>query len=82
MITLLEDLNRTKEYKEDTLYLAASLCDRFLVNLAVRHMKAPCLIKLSIISTLLAAKLEQPVQPSYNRMIRLITEEWNVNLTK
>ena len=61
MITLLEDLNRTKEYKEETLYLAASLCDRYLVNLAVKNMKAPCLIKLSIICTLLAAKLEQPV---------------------
>ena len=61
MITLIEDLNRLKGYKEETLYLAASLCDRYLVNLAVMNMEAPCLIKLAIICTLIAAKLEQPV---------------------
>lgn len=58
MITLLEDLHRLKAYKEDTLYLAASLCDRYLVNLAVKGQPAPCLIKLAIITTLMAAKLE------------------------
>lgn len=58
MITLLEDLQRQKSYKEETLYLAASLCDRYLVNLAVKGEKEPCLIKLAIICTLMAAKLE------------------------
>lgn len=77
MITLLEDLHRLKAYKEETLYLAASLCDRYLVNLAVKGQRAPCLIKLSIITTLMAAKLEQPMQPSYNRMVRLVGAEWN-----
>lgn len=61
MITLLEDLNRLKNYKEETLYLAASLCDRYLVNLAVKNQKAPCLIRLTVIATLMASKLEQPV---------------------
>lgn len=58
MITLLEDLNKNKQYKEETLYLAASLADRYLVNLAVKGEKAPCLITLAVISTLMAAKLE------------------------
>ena len=58
MVTLLEDLNRRKGYKEETLYLAASLCDRYLVNLAINNRKAPCLIKLAIICTLMAAKLD------------------------
>ena len=82
MITLLEDLNRLKSYKEETLYLAASLCDRYLVNLAVKNSPAPCLIKLSIICTLMGAKLEQPIQPSYNRMVRLVATEWGVAVTK
>ena len=82
MVTLLEDLNRNKQYKEETLYLAASLCDRYLVNLAVKGMTAPCLIKLAIICTLMAAKLEQPIQPSYNRMVRLVASEWNVTVSK
>ena len=61
MITVIVDVHRLKGYKEETLYLAASLCDRYLVNLAVMNMEAPCLIKLAIICTLIAAKLEQPV---------------------
>jgi hypothetical protein len=35
MVTLMEDLNRLKEYKEKSLFLAASLADRYLVNLTV-----------------------------------------------
>ena len=30
----------------------------------------------------MSAKLEEPVQPSYNRMVRLIATEWNVTMTK
>ena len=82
MVTLLEDLNRLKSYKEESLYLAASLCDRYLVNLAVKSVKAPCLIKLAVIGTLMAAKLEEPIQPSYNRMIRLVANEWQVTIVK
>lgn len=82
MITLIEDLNRLKKYKEETLYLAASLADRLLVNLAVKNKEAPCLIKLAVITTLMAAKLEEPIQPSYNRMIRLAASDWNVVITK
>lgn len=58
MVTLMEDLNRLKEYKEETLFLAASIADRFLVNQTVKKVAIPCLIKLSIICTLMAAKLE------------------------
>ena len=35
MVTLLEELNRLKAYKEETFYLACSLADRYLVNIAV-----------------------------------------------
>jgi len=30
----------------------------------------------------MAAKLEEPVQPSYNRMVRLVAAEWKVTMTK
>lgn len=78
MITLLEALNAEKEYKQDTLFLAASLSDRYLVNLAVRNIKAPCMIKLAICATLMSAKLEQPMQPNFNRMVRLVETKWGV----
>ena len=61
MITLLEALNAEKKYKPETLYLAASLGDRYLVNLAIKQERAPSLIILSVICTLMAAKLEQPL---------------------
>jgi len=82
LITLIEDLNRLKEYKEETLYLAASLVDRYLVNLAVKNHSAPCLIKLAVTSILMAAKLEESMQPNFNRMIRLVGREWNVTLVR
>ena len=37
MVTLLEELNRLKSYKEETFYLACSLADRYLVNVAVQR---------------------------------------------
>ena len=66
MVTLLEALNHEKDYKEETLFLAASLADRFLVNLVIQKTSAiqtkqarvPCLIQLAIVVTLMAAKLE------------------------
>lgn len=82
MITLLEALNQEKEYKPETLYLAVSLCDRYLVNLLIKDEKAPCLITLSVIATLMAAKLEQPMQPNFNRMVRLVKNKWDVTLTR
>ena len=82
MITLMEDLNRMKDYKEETLFLAASIADRYLVNLTVKKIATPCLIRLAIICTLMAAKLEQPIQPSFNRMVKLVAEQWDVQLTR
>ena len=82
MITLLEDLNNSKAYKEETLYLAASLCDRYLVNVAIINAPNPCLIKLAVVCTLLAAKLEQPIHPSYSRMIKLVADDWNFPIEK
>lgn len=82
MVTLLEELNRLKSYKEETFYLALSLADRYLMSLAMKMEKAPCLIRLAIVSTLMSAKLEQPISPSFNRMVRLVQDEWGVTVTK
>lgn len=82
MITLLEELNRLKSYKEETFYLACSLADRYLVNVAVKRQKAPCLIRLAIACTLISAKLEQPISPSFNRMVRLVEDEWSIIIDK
>ena len=36
MVILIEELNLLKEYKLETLYLAVSLADRYLVNIAIK----------------------------------------------
>ena len=82
MITLLEALNTQKKYKLETLYLALSLCDRYLVNLAIANETAPSLITLAVTATLMAAKLEEPLQPNYSRMVRLVKSQWDVPMTK
>ena len=62
--------------------MACSLADRYLVNIAVTRQKAPCLIRLAIVCTLMSAKLEQPISPSFKRMVRLVEDEWNVVVEK
>ena len=44
MIILIEELHSIKEYKIETLYLAVSFADRYLVNIAVKKEDAPNLI--------------------------------------
>lgn len=83
MTILLESLHKEKKYKEETLYLSMSLCDRYLATLlSLGGGKAPCLIRLAITATLLGAKLEQPIQPSYTRMVRLVAQKWNIKVNK
>ena len=41
-VSLLEELNLKKNYKEETLYVAQSIIDRYLVHLVVQKQKLPC----------------------------------------
>jgi len=82
MVILIEDLHRHKGYKIDTLMLAVSVADRYLVNLAVEGQKAPCLVTLGVTCLLMAAKLEQPMHPSFNIMIRLLADTQKLYVTK
>ena len=61
MVLLLEELHNIKNYKVETLYLAVSLADRYLVKLALKKTRAPCLVTLAITCLLMAAKLEEPL---------------------
>ena len=55
---MMESLNTMQEYKLDTLFLAVSIADRYLLHLANRSTEAPCLVLLGVTSMMLAAKLE------------------------
>jgi hypothetical protein len=72
MIVLITDLHRAKSYRTETLFLAYSIGDRVLRNYMKKDMREPNLVHLATISLLLAAKMEQPMFPSFERMISLI----------
>ena len=74
MILLIEQLHGIKKYRTETLYMAVSLADRYLVHLAVNTKPAPCLVTLAVTCLLMAAKLEQPMSPSFTRMINILKD--------
>ena len=82
MVTVIVEVHRVKGYKEETLYMATSLADRYLALLTILEQPSPCLIRLAFVCVLIAAKFEEPVQPSFNRMVRLIKSEYNFDTTK
>lgn len=68
-------LQQEKQYKIETVFTAVGIYDRYLN--CIGHFNFPrnkvCL--LATVSILMAAKLEQPISPSFNRMISLLTAE-------
>ena len=78
MVRLIEELVLLREYKLETIFIAVSLADRYLVSIAVKKGRVPCLITLAVISVLMAAKLEQPVSPSFTRMILVLYDNHSI----
>ena len=82
MIVLIMDLHQAKGYKPETMFLACSIADRFLASYMRRDVKEPNLVHLATIALLLAAKLEQPMFPSFERMINLIPTHQRQGMTQ
>lgn len=74
MVLLIEALYEMKEYKIETLFLAVNLADRYLVFVAFHEAEVPYLVTLAMTCILVAAKLEQPVSPSFVYMIKLLAD--------
>lgn len=72
MIVIIQELHRLKKYKIETLFTAVLIADYYLADLASKNDAAPELVCVATISILLAAKLEEPVSLSFNRMINLL----------
>lgn len=64
----------------ETLHLAVSIIDRYLAALGTSP--APNLLHLATAAILMGAKLEQPISPSFNRMISLLPESQRGQITK
>lgn len=56
--------------------------DKYLSIIGHWNYPREHILKLAISSLLLAAKLEQPISPSFSKMINLIPEDERKNLTK
>lgn len=70
---MIDKLHKIKEYKLETFHLAVSIADRYLEALS-RQETTPKVdfVALATISLLIAAKLEQPISPSFSKMIDLL----------
>ena len=79
---LIEELYELKGYKLETLYLAVSLADWYLAERFAKGDELPCLLTLSVIALLMAAKIEEPISPCVSRMIDLLLEKHKVLLKK
>ena len=69
------DLHQKKDYKVETLFIATSIFDRYIHAIGVQNFMKHQVVNLATISILMAAKLEQPISPSFTRMINLLTED-------
>jgi hypothetical protein len=64
-----------KEYKPETLFIAAGILDRYIYMVGVQNFPKSQMVALATICVLMSAKLEQPISPSFTRMINLLTDE-------
>jgi len=69
------ELHLKKDYKDETLFTAVNIFDKYLSSIGVLNFKKSNLMTLVVISLLMAAKLEQPISPNFARMISLLSEE-------
>ena len=69
------DLHAKKDYKLESLFLAAGILDRYIYVVGPSNFQKSQMVCLATISVLLSAKIEQPISPSFTRMINLLGEE-------
>jgi hypothetical protein len=69
------DLHEKKGYKPETLFVASNLFDRYLCAIGPGSIRQNMLTPIAATCMLMAAKLEEPISPSFNRMIALLTPQ-------
>ena len=82
MVALLQELHRVKKYHVETLFLACSIADRFLTNLAQKNFCAPNLVQLATVCLLMAAKMTEHINPSFDIMISILPKTLQHMATK
>ena len=82
MVYLLEELNEAEGWKQETLFQAISIADRFLSRRAQLRKTAPCLIALAVTSLMIAAKIEQHFTPSFKIMNQILADKHSLTVSK
>lgn len=76
------ELHAEKEYRNETLFTACNIFDRYLGTVRPENFPNKHICRLSTISILLAAKMEESIQPSFDMMIDLLTEKEQQSLSQ
>ena len=63
-----------KDYREETVFMAANILDHYIFKIGVENFPKKKMVNLATTCMLMAAKLEQPVSPSFYKMINYLTE--------
>ena len=66
MVNMMEDMAEAEKLKDETLHLAVSIADRYLINVGTAGKSAPCLIVLAVTSMMLAGKMTEPFCTSFD----------------
>ena len=84
LMSIIQDLHKKKEYKQETLHLAGNIADRYVSHILETSPfgTLPSMFALGAVAVLMAAKLEQPISPSFNRMIALLPAVEQKRITK
>ena len=82
LISIIQDLSKKKDYKVETMHLAGNLADRYLSTILPQGKQMPNIFALGATVMLMAAKLEQPISPSFNRMLALLPSSEQSRITK
>jgi hypothetical protein len=67
MVALISELHKKKMYRKETLFIALGLLDRYLSRLVKTEAEKRSLdlVLLAAVCLLMAAKLNQPLSPSF-----------------
>lgn len=60
---------------QETLFTAISIFDHYLMIKGLDKFDPMYILHLAVICVLMAAKLEQPMSPSFSRMIKLLPDD-------
>ena len=75
------DLHMKKRYRNETLFVACSILDRYLAVIGWSTYPREKMCILATVCMLMAAKLEQPISPSFSKMLGLLSEDEQKTIT-